>query len=143
MTREVTTPELEPGTFLITSGMDDRARASCKALPRADGNAHPIFAFIAALGGMGTSIAALCELCGSSIEAGPVLASTRIRWLAPMPVDSEYGVEARIVDTVAKQSRRFGKAIHARIRFTVLHGETECAEVDIHMILPERESDDE
>lgn len=125
-----------PGTFDLNAELDDRARAGCHAPARRGAEAHPIFAFIAALGGAGVSIERLCELCGSSIAAGPVLATCRMTMLAPLTVNREYTISASILDRVEKPSSRFGSAMHARIGFTVSSDGARFAEVELLMILP-------
>ncbi|MBS7670098.1 hypothetical protein [Croceicoccus gelatinilyticus] len=127
---------LASGTFRLDAVLDDRTRLSCRSDTRSGSEAHPIFAFVAALRGAGTSIETLCELCGCSIADGPVLASCDIEYLAPMPVDETYRVDARIAERIEKPSRRFGQAVHAFVEFSIGRGEDECARVRLHIIMP-------
>lgn len=131
---------LGSGTFHIDAALDDRTRESCRSEARSGTGAHPIFAFVAALRGTGTSIEALCSLCGCSIADGPVLASCDIEYLAAMPVDETYRVDARIADRIEKPSRRFGKAVHAFVEFAIDRDGDVCAKVRLHIIMP-RNSD--
>jgi len=130
------TEAFSDGTFHLYAELDDRARAGCHAQARQGAVAHPIFAFIAALGGAGISIEQICAMCGSSIALGPVLATCRMTILAPMTVDREYTISACILDSVEKPSSRFGKAVHARIGFTVSSEGANFADVELLMILP-------
>lgn len=127
---------LASGTFRLDAALDDRTRLSCRSEARSGNEAHPIFAFVAALRGAGTSIETLCALCDCSIADGPVLASCDIRYLNPMPVDETYRVDARIAERLEKPSRRFGQAVHAFVEFSIKRNETACAEVRLHIIMP-------
>ena len=78
---EFTIPD---GRFAITEAMDDRVRDMARAPDRQGVRAHPIFAFVGALGGMGMKIADLSEALGLAFHKGPVLARCRLDYDAPL-----------------------------------------------------------
>jgi len=132
---------LAPGSFSLDAALDDRTRESCRSAPRTGDEAHPIFAFVAALRGAGTSIETLCSLCGCSIEDGPVLASSEIEYLTPMQVDRTYTIAAEITDRIERPSRRFGQAVHVHVAFRIENAGRDYARVRLHMIMPQRTTD--
>jgi hypothetical protein len=129
---------LPTGRYALTAATDDAIRGGCGAPARVGQAAHPIMAFIAAVGGLGASVAEVCRLCGSSVDVGPVLASCAIRYPREMRIDQEYRVEARLADVARKPSHRFGAADHARLEIALMQGEDIHAEVSLHWILPVR-----
>jgi hypothetical protein len=128
--------ELPQGTFVLSPALDDRLRRENAAPPRTGTDAHPIFAFVAGLGGMGLPVAEALRLCGCSMDAGPLLASCEIAIHAPMQVGLTYDVDARIAEKVRKQSRRFGAADHLLFRLDMRVAGKRYAELAIRMIVP-------
>lgn len=107
------------GSYRIDAALDRRIRESTRA-PGGDGGlAHPIFAFVAALGGLGVPVADICRMCGSSIEAGPLLAQCAIRYRRALVLDRLYAVSGAIVGRTTKPSRRFGSAEHVSLHLCV------------------------
>jgi hypothetical protein len=131
--------ELPLGSFALTTALDDRVRKSCAASPRSTGVlAHPIFAFVAGLGGMGLPIAEAIERCGGSIDSGPVLAGCEIAIDKPLEVDRTYDVASRIAEYVRKPSRRYGAADHLLLRFELAAQGERFAELVLRIIVPVR-----
>lgn len=99
---------LEPGTVKIPASENVDLAAVLECEPPADGALHPLFAYIAPQRGIGTSIAELCELGGSSVDAGPMMGSTSIEFGEPMLPDVEYTVTGEILDLEHKHGRSIG-----------------------------------
>lgn len=132
---------IPPGRYRIDRALDDSIRAAARAPQRAadDHRAHPIFAFLAALGGMGVPVAELCRMCGSSIDDGPVLARTSIDYGPAMEVDRDYRIVGQVSAITRKPSRRFGQADHVDIRLIVESDDRRFADVLLSWIMPRRE----
>jgi hypothetical protein len=125
------------GRYTLAAALDDRLRALTQAPPRGpDGAAHPAFAFVIALGGMGLRIAAVSDRLGLAFGAGPVLAACRIDTHAALRVGRDYDVGARVESLERKPSRRFGAADHLRLHIELRHAGTLCAETRLHIIFP-------
>jgi len=125
------------GHYRLDAALDDRLRAITGAPPRGpDGRAHPIFAFVMALGGMGLRIADLSQRLGLNFGAGPVLAGCKMDYRAALLTGHDYAVAARIEALERKPSRRFGTADHLRLCIALSRGGTPCAETRLHIIFP-------
>ncbi len=127
---------LPRGSFALDAAIDDRLRLNSGATPRSGSAAHPIFGFVAALGGSGLSVAEILDRCGHSIDDGPVLAACEIDWDRTLQVGSVYQVDGEVSAMRRKPSRRFGAADHLHLCFTVLHEDETFARVRLHMIIP-------
>jgi hypothetical protein len=127
---------LPEGRYFIATAVDAAIRRSSGGLAAQKGRAHPVFAFLAALGGMGISIAELCKMCGASIDDGPVLARCRIRYHCPLRLEHSYVVDGIIVSQMRKPSRRFGAADHIGLELNLRDDKGLCAEIAITMIMP-------
>ena len=108
-----------PGSFDLTAAADDALRAAAQAPPRAGDAAHPGFAFVMALGGMGWRIGEVCGALGLDFASGPVLVSCRIGWLAPLRTGARYHIAARVEGIERRASRSFGAADHLTLRIAV------------------------
>jgi hypothetical protein len=124
------------GAFHLSSALDDAIRHSCAAPPRSGAQAHPIFAFVAALGGMGSRVGDICRELGLAFDSGAVLGRCRIDYDAPLTIDTHYDVETTIVALDRKRSRRFGAADHLTLSMTVSTGGQACAQVQLTTIMP-------
>jgi hypothetical protein len=83
---------------------------------------HPVMAFIAAQRGMGCTVAELFELLESSIDDGPLLASTSIDLERDLATDERYTVTGEIVGLVRKHGAALGDFDLATCRFEVRDG---------------------
>lgn len=128
--------EIPPGVFHLTAALDDAIRASCAAPPRAGEEAHPVFAFVAALGGMGSRVGDLCRALGLGFDKGAVLGRCRIDYDAPLTVDTRYDVAAQVLGLERKRSRRFGAADHLTLGMTVSATGRPHARVSLTTIMP-------
>ncbi|GKY89576.1 hypothetical protein [Sinisalibacter aestuarii] len=127
------------GRYLLTAAMDDRVRHMARAPDRAGERAHPIFAFVAALGGLGLKIADLSAALGLAFERGPVLARCRLSYDAPLLVDRSYDVRAEIDDLQRKPSRVFGAADHLHLSIR-LRDERPYSRARLHIVYPAGEA---
>ncbi|MCL7466141.1 hypothetical protein [Phaeovulum sp. NW3] len=123
------------GRYLLSAGMDDLVRRMAQAPARTDQRAHPIFAFVAALGGLGLKIADLSAALGLAFERGPVLARCRIGYNAPLLVDRHYDVRADIEALERKPSRTFGAADHLHLSIR-LSDDYPRSQTRLHIIYP-------
>lgn len=134
-------PIIPPGVYRVTRELDDRLRAACSAPVRREGEgAHPGFAFVAALAGMGLKVGDICRLVGLSLESGAVLGTCRIRYDRPLEVDRTYQVQGRVGTLVRKASRRFGATDHLMLHMEVGAASVPFAQVELTMIVPVREA---
>lgn len=124
------------GCFHLSAGLDDAIRQSCAAPARKGVEAHPIFAFVAALGGMGSRVADVCRGLGLAFDDGAVLGRCRIDYDAPLIVDTHYDVDTRVVALERKASRRFGAADHLTLGMTVSAVGRPHARVQLTTIMP-------
>lgn len=125
------------GRYHLAAALDDSMRVATGAAARAPGNqAHPIFAFVMALGGMGLRIAEISDRLGLNFGAGPVLAGCRIDYHAALITDRDYDVGARVAKLERKASRRFGAADHLHLQITIARNGTACADTRLHIIFP-------
>ncbi|KMS50575.1 hypothetical protein V474_06935 [Novosphingobium barchaimii LL02] len=127
---------IPPGVFDLSASLDDAIRRSCAAPLRDGEQAHPIFAFIAALGGMGSRVGDVCRGLGLAFDSGAVLGRCRIDYDAPLTVDTRYDVATSVVALERKGSRRFGAADHLTLGMTVSAGGGLRARVRLTTIMP-------
>ncbi|SPJ25398.1 hypothetical protein [Palleronia abyssalis] len=130
---------LPAGRFDLTAARDDLVRRMSDAPARSDQRAHPIFAFVGALGGLPLPIADLSTGLGLAFADGPVLARCQIDATRPLEVGRCYTVTARILDIQRKPSRRFGQADHLHLAITLSDG-APFTETRLHIIFPATET---
>lgn len=91
-------------------GADPRAAAS-------SGVAHPLFAYYAAIGGMGMSLAEFFELCGCGPDADqPMLGETTLELERPLRIGETY----RVAGSIEAVRRREGKRVAVMDLITAL-----------------------
>jgi hypothetical protein len=76
--------------------------------PAGDGQAHPIYFFIATQVGMGQTVAGLCAVCGFDVEQGPMMATSKVTFQRPLKTEQPYLVTGEIKSLTRKPSRAFG-----------------------------------
>jgi hypothetical protein len=124
------------GRFHLSAGLDDAIRRSCAAPIRVGREAHPIFGFVAALGGMGAKVGDVCRGLGLAFDRGAVLGRCRIDYDAPLTIDTQYDVRAEVVLLERKASRRFGAADHLTLAMTVSAAGSPHARLRLTTIMP-------
>jgi hypothetical protein len=84
---------------------------------------HPVMAFIAAQRGMGCTVAGLFELLESSIDDGPLLASTSIDLERDLATDERYTVTGQVTGLTRKRGAALGDFDLATCRFLLRDGD--------------------
>jgi hypothetical protein len=135
MTDTTAYPAIEPGSFDLFAARDDAVRRMSGAPARTDDRAHPIFAFVGALGGLPQPIKELSEGLGLAFADGPVLARCQIALARPLLIDRIYRVNARVEAIERKPSRRYGHADHLHLAIA-LADDTPFSEIALHIIFP-------
>lgn len=128
---------IETGSFSLTPEDNAMIAASSGGNPSTDGTAHPIFAFIAAVGGLGVPIGDLLARHGGSIAAGPLLGRCAIRFERPLKVGLTYQVSGEVENVVRKTSRRFGETDHFTLRIDVRSGGQHYSSLMLTIIVPQ------
>lgn len=130
-----------PGRYDLTVALDDRARALCGAPPRGkNGLAHPVFAYLGALGGLSMPIGDLSRSLGLAFDAGPVLGRCELSYPGRLEAGHSYDVLAEVVSITRKPSRRFGRADHALLAITLARHGNPVSVLRLAMITPARAS---
>ena len=127
--------QIPPGHYALTEAMDDRVRAMARAPARRGDRAHPIFAFVGALGGLGLRIADLSRALGLDFDAGPVLARCRLDYDAPLRVGQDYAVRAEVERIERKPSRAYGSADHLHLSIRLVQA-APVSRARLHIIFP-------
>lgn len=70
--------------------------------------AHPLFFYMATLGGIGLPLEELFELCGSSSEDGPMFGEWGMQAHEPLRMDTEYVVSGGITGVQRKDGKKTG-----------------------------------
>jgi hypothetical protein len=100
--------EFPGGRYLIQPFEDWLLRDAISAPPGERESAHPLYAFIATLGGTGLSIDDLLHTCGSSADEGPMHGECTLDLVEPLRSGVEYAVAGRITDVRRKAGRAVG-----------------------------------
>lgn len=128
---------LAGGTFTIPPDEDRRYRELVHARPPRDGDAHPMWAFIATLRGMGVTIAETLALAGADIEAdGPMHGELDIELLGPLRTGVSYRVSGEVVGVERKHGRSLGPFDLLRLRYVLADDEGPVASYATAIVLP-------
>ncbi|MCE0506153.1 hypothetical protein LR948_12350 [Roseivivax sp. GX 12232] len=133
-------PPIPQSRYRLTRQADDAVRRMSGALARQGAGAHPIFAFLGALGGLPQPIKELSESLGLDFAAGPVLAGCRITLHAPLQIDRDYTVEAKVAGLERRPSRAYGAADHLHLAVALTEGGTPASEIALHIVFPAPEA---
>jgi hypothetical protein len=93
------TRKLPGGTYVISADAARRLDAIV------GGDAGPLWAFVAATGGLGVSIAELFALVDCDMADGPMLGEWEVELARPLEIEREYRVAAEIVSMERKHGR--------------------------------------
>lgn len=124
------------GWYDLTAVIDDRVRQLSKAPDRTDDRAHPIHAYLGALGGMPVPIGDFSRGMGLAFDHGPVLGSCTMRYPGTLRVGRRYRVETRVLALARKPSRRFGQADHLTLAITLADADGPVSVLQFAMITP-------
>lgn len=125
--------------YVIAAAQNAELCRSTGIEPAGDGTAHPVYYYVATQVGMGMSVAELCKVCDFDIEDGPMMASSEVRFAAPLRTGISYRVSGEILSLVRKRSRRLGimDMLTYRLRLHAPDGQT-ALETDNVWVLPRR-----
>lgn len=126
--------------YVIDADENRRLCTTVNALPDPEGQAHPIYYFIATQVGMGKTVAGLCAACDFDVEEGPMMGSSQVDFASPLRTGLPYRVTGEIVSLNRKASRKLGvmDVLEYRLRL-VEPGGTIVLETTNVWILPRRE----
>lgn len=99
------------------------------ASQRADGVAHPMFCYYAAMAGLGISIDEMFTLCHASADDGPMFGECDIQQLRPLEIGATYTVRGEITSAVRKQGARTGTFDIVAFRLEVIAPDGEVSSV--------------
>jgi hypothetical protein len=130
--------ELPGGTY--TLGADRHARlVAALGTPPPDGEAHPLSAWVIAMGGNGISIGEFFERAGVPMQDGPMLGACDLELHAPIDIETEYTVTGKVADLVEKTGRKLGRFDVLTLRLEVRAPDgRHVATCSPAMILPRR-----
>ncbi|MDF3608096.1 hypothetical protein PE067_19315 [Paracoccus sp. DMF-8] len=128
--------DMPDGWFDLTPELDDRVRALSAAPPRQGDRAHPIHAYLGALGGMPMRIGDFSRALGLAFDAGPVLGECTMTYPGRLRTGQRYRVSTEILDLTRKPSRRFGMADHLVLAITLSDASGPASILRFKMITP-------
>lgn len=130
------------GTYTIAPWEDRVLRDAIGAPPARGDEAHPIWGYIAAQGGIGTDIAGIVAPVDASPEDGTMIASVDVEYAQPLRVGVEYRASGEIVAIERKHGRRTGPfdLFTFRIDLTAPSGER-AVRMTAVWVLPRRDAD--
>lgn len=96
---------LPAGTFAITEADQAELLSVIGGEAPPDGEAHPLWAYVAPQRGIGIGIAELCALADYDVDDGPMLGSVHLECHAPLRIDVRYDVEGEVISLVRKAGR--------------------------------------
>lgn len=126
------------GFYTISSVENAELCRSTGVEPAADGNAHPIYYFIATQLGMGKSVAELCAAFDFDVADGPMIIGSAVEFRDRLRVGVPYGVRGEILSVVRKQSQKLGVMDIGDYRLRLLDGEHVVAELTNSWVFPRR-----
>lgn len=128
------------GTFTISAVENAALCRSTGVEPSLDGNAHPIYYYIATQVAMGKTVAGLCAACDFDVEEGPMMGSSGVRFTTPLRTGATYKVTGEILSLVRKRSRKLGvmDVLTYRLRLHDMGGAV-ALETDNVWVLPRKE----
>lgn len=94
--------------YVISSEENTALCRSTGVEPDADGEAHPIYYYIATQVGMGMTVAGMCAVCDFDIQEGPMMGSSSVTFERPLLTSQPYVVTGQILSLTRKPSRAFG-----------------------------------
>jgi hypothetical protein len=106
--RELLDYEFEPGEFSIPDWEHWLTADAVMSPPLPDGVAHPMYAYYAALVGMGPTLDEIFAAAHSSADAGVMFGEAGLVWHHPMRIGATYRVDGRFTSAIRKESSRLG-----------------------------------
>ncbi len=127
---------LPGGHFSIDADENRRLCGILGSAPATDGTAHPLYAYIATQRAMGVTVDGLFEICGFSMDDGPMLASTSLDLQGPLWIGTTYTVESRIAGIERKTGRKLGAFDLLSVELDLLDGAERVAGATNVFVLP-------
>jgi hypothetical protein len=107
-----------------------------------DGEANPMFGYVATQCGIGTGVGELFEIAEMDPADGPMLGSVDLVFHQQPRVGVEYGVTGEIIDLVSKEGRKTGRFDLLRFRERLIDPDgTTVAECTNVFVLPRKGGD--
>ncbi|WP_342363940.1 hypothetical protein [Terrarubrum flagellatum] len=107
------------------------------AVPAANG-AHPIWAYLAPMAGLGLTWGEFFAFAGAQADDGPMLGEIDIEIREPLQTDVPYRAEGEIIDVKRKSGRALGVFDLLTFRVDLLLGERRVATSTQSIIFPRR-----
>jgi hypothetical protein len=130
--------KLPGGTYRLGADRHARLVGALGTAPPA-GEAHPLAAWVIAMGGNGISIGELFERAGVPMEDGPMLGACDLELHGPIEIETEYTVTGEVAGLVEKTGRKLGRFDVLTLRLDVAGPDgTPVATCSPAIILPRR-----
>ena len=130
------TPTTQSSQTIISPADDDWVRQASGAPARQGDLAHPVFAYLGALGGLDTAIGDFARRLGLDFDAGPVLGRCEIAFPTALRVGRTYRVDLQVTDRQRKASRKYGTADHLGLEISLSSEGTVASRLRFTMITP-------
>lgn len=99
---------LPGGTYTVEPGKHALFREAVEAEPSPEGNAHPMFAFIAAHNGMGLTFPQFMQLLQAPLDAGALFGQEDLQVLRPLRIGETVTVRGSIVEARSTRGAKAG-----------------------------------
>lgn len=130
------------GTYTIASWEDRILRDAIGAPLADDDEAHPLWGYIAAQGGIGTDVDGILEPTGARPSDGTMIASCEVVYERPLRVGVAYRATGEIVGLERKHGRRTGPFDLFTFRIELIAPDDACAaRMTAVWVLPRRADD--
>lgn len=123
-------------TYTISAADNAAVCASTGTPPAPNGDAHPVFFYIATQVGMGQTVAGLCDLCEFDVGDGPLLVGSEAEFFGALKVGATYDVVGEILSLTRKTSRGRGVMDLLTYRLSLKQGDTVVLTATNNWFLP-------
>jgi hypothetical protein len=130
---------LPGGSYALGAERHAKLVSALQADAPEDGSAHPLSAWVIAMGGSGVGIGELFAAAGVPMEHGPMLGACELELLRPIGIETTYTVSGTIESLVEKSGRKLGRFDVMSIRLEIAEPSGQLAATCTpSMILPRR-----
>jgi hypothetical protein len=123
---------LPSGTYRLGAQRHAKLVRALGGAAPADGSAHPLAAWLIAMGGIGFGIGELFAAAGVPLQDGPMLGACKLELQRPLDVETTYEVSGRIAALQQKTGRKLGRFDVLTLQLDV----EDAARCTCSMILP-------
>ncbi len=128
---------LPAGSYRLGADRHDQLVAALGGVAPQDGSAHPLAAWVIAMGGIGVSIEALFAAAGVAMEDGPMLGACELALERSLSTTTTYAVTGEVSAIEEKSGRRLGRFDVMTLRLYVTEPQgAPAATCTCSMILP-------